>query len=95
MGNQVIYLIDENQLEQIVTRTIRSFEHRIEERKEHIPDDILTQQQAAELIGVTVATLISYKKKRLIPFSQIGRRIFFSKRDLLLAAQRNIHLRNA
>lgn len=95
MKNQVIYLIDENQIEQIVARTLRSVEHRDDDKTDHNPDDILTQQQAADLLGVTVATLISYKKKRLIPFSQIGRRIFFSKRDLLQAAKRNSQLRRA
>ena len=92
---KAIYLIDENQIELIITRTLHSLEHRVEEKTDHTPDDILTQQQAAHLLGVTVATLISYKKKRLIPFSQIGRRIFFSKRDLLQAAQRNSQLRRA
>lgn len=92
---KAIFLIDENQIEQIVTRTLRTFENKTEEVKDQNPDDILTQKQAANLLGVTVATLITYKKKRLIPFSQIGRRIFFSKRNLLQAAQRNSQLRRA
>lgn len=95
MKKQAIFLIDNDQIEQIVARTIRLTEQKIEEKFDPTADDILTQRKAAELLGVTVATLISYKKKKLIPYSQIGRRIFFSKRNLLLATQRNSQLREA
>jgi len=46
-------------------------------------NDRLSQKQCAELLGVSVTTLISYKRKNLIPFFKIGSRVFFSKKAVL------------
>jgi len=46
-------------------------------------NDRLSQKQCAELLGVSVTTLISYKRKRLIPFFKIGSRVFYSKNQVL------------
>ena len=52
-------------------------------------EDRLTQKEAAELLGTTVQSLISWKKKGLIPYYQINRSIFYSKKELLNLARNN------
>jgi excisionase family DNA binding protein len=52
-------------------------------------EDRLTQKEAAELLGITVQSLIKWKKKKLIPFYQIGRSIFYSKKELLEHARKS------
>lgn len=52
-------------------------------------DDKLTQKEASELLGVTVQCIIKWKKKKLIPYYQIGRSVFFSKKELLAQARKN------
>ena len=52
------------------------------------PDNtILTQQQAAELLNISIPTLIKWKERKLIPFSQIDRKIYFKKQDVLNALE--------
>lgn len=51
-------------------------------------NDRLSQKQCAELLGVSVTTLISYKRKELIPFFKIGSRVFFSKTQVLNAIKK-------
>jgi excisionase family DNA binding protein len=57
--------------------------------------DRLSQKEAAELIGVTQPTLLAWKKKKLIPYYQIGHKVFYSRRELIEAAQKNSELRRA
>ena len=51
-------------------------------------NDRLSQAQCAELLGVSVTTLISYKRKELIPFFKIGSRVFYSKTQVLNAIKK-------
>nr|WP_299035039.1 helix-turn-helix domain-containing protein [uncultured Tenacibaculum sp.] len=51
--------------------------------------DRLTQKEASELLGISVQCLIQWKKKKLVPFYQIGRSIFYSKKELLQIARKN------
>lgn len=46
---------------------------------------LLTQIQAAELLKISIPTLITWKDKKLLPFTQIGRKIYFKKQDLINA----------
>lgn len=55
-------------------------------------NDRLSQKQCAELLGVSVTTLISYKKRKLIPYYKIGSRVFYSKTQVLTAIK-NSNLR--
>lgn len=50
------------------------------------PDNtLLTQKQACELLKISLPTLILWKSKGLIPYSQINRKIYFKKNDVLHA----------
>lgn len=52
-------------------------------------EDRLSQKEAAAFLGISVTSLISWKKKGKVPYYQIGRSIFFSKSELLKLAQKN------
>lgn len=52
-------------------------------------DDLLTQNEAAELFGKSVQCLINWKKQKLIPYYEIGSSIFYSKKELLDCARKN------
>lgn len=47
------------------------------------PDQLLTIQQAAEFLNLTVPTLYGYVHANKIPVSKPGKRLYFSKHELL------------
>jgi hypothetical protein len=53
--------------------------------KENQPeaDQLLTIRQAGELIKLTVPTLYGYVSRNEIPFSKKGKRLYFSKQQLI------------
>ncbi|PKV49228.1 excisionase family DNA binding protein [Aquimarina sp. MAR_2010_214] len=52
-------------------------------------EDRLSQKEAAKFLGISVTSLIAWKKKGKVPYFQIGRSVFFSKSQLLKLAQKN------
>ncbi|RZK69999.1 MAG: DNA-binding protein [Pedobacter sp.] len=61
-----------------------------------LPDDTATRFSIIELakyLGVTKSTIFRYKKNRVFPFHQVGRRIYFKKSDVdraLLSNKKNV-----
>ncbi len=55
-------------------------------------EDRLSQKEAAKFLGISVTSLISWKKQGKVPYYQIGRSIFFSKAELLKLARKNTGL---
>jgi len=55
-------------------------------------DDRLSQQEVAQLFGTSVQTIINWKKKKILPYFQIGKRPIFSKKQLSLIASQNQNL---
>jgi len=53
--------------------------------KEHQPesDQLFTIQEAGELIKLSVPTLYGYVSRNEIPFSKKGKRLYFSKQELM------------
>jgi excisionase family DNA binding protein len=47
------------------------------------PDELLTVQQAAELLNLSVATLYGYTQRAEIPVCKRGKRLYFSKQNLI------------
>ena len=45
-------------------------------------DKPLTISQAAEFVNLTVPTLYGFVSKRTIPFSKVGKRLYFSEAEL-------------
>lgn len=91
MSDTILYGFTKKDLErtiEVVINRIRKTEL-IQESSTSPEDDRLTQKEASELLGVTVQCLIKWKKKKLIPFYQIGRSVFYSKKELLEQARKN------
>jgi hypothetical protein len=82
--------LNENEFDQRVARIAHAvFQENL--RNSHQPDErdeIIDQRAAAKLLGVTVASLITYKKKGIIPFLKVGRRVLYSKKELLFAVRK-------
>lgn len=78
---------------EIVIERLRKID--ISETTKDIPDDDrLTQKEAARLLNISVVTLIDWKKKGLVPFYQVQRSIFYSKKELIEIAHKNRNLFN-
>ena len=91
MSNTILYGFTKQDLErtiEVVINRLRKTEL-IQDSSSNPEEDRLTQTEAAELLGVTVQCLIKWKKKKLIPFYQIGRSVFYSKNELLNQAKKN------
>jgi len=91
MGNVLFYTHNKEDLKRIVkmvVEEIRKTEH-INDDGINVKEDRLTQREAATFLGISITSLISWKKKGKVPYYQIGRSIFFSKSELLKLAQKN------
>lgn len=51
------------------------------------PDTLLTRQETAELLSVSLVTIWSWQKKGIIPCYKIGNKVRFKKSEILLALQ--------
>lgn len=91
MNNPILYGFTKKDLEhtiELVINRLRKTEF-INETDINPEEDRLSQTEAANLFGVTVQCIIDWKKKGLIPFYKIGRKPFFSKKELLECARKN------
>ena len=46
-------------------------------------EELMTQKECAKFLGVTVGTLIIWRKKGKVPFLKLGRTILYSKTQIL------------
>jgi len=91
MGNVLFYTHNKEDLKRVVRMVVEEIR-----KTETIPigstnpeEDRLTQKEAAKFLGISVTSLISWKKKGMVPYFQIGRSVFFSKKELLELARKN------
>lgn len=86
-----VYVLTKEELDLTIERVINRLRRTdiITSNNSNPEDDRLTQKEASELLGVTVQCVIKWKKKKLIPYYQIGRSVFFSKKELLKQARKN------
>lgn len=89
MGKLLFYTQNKDDLERVVKQVVS--ELRKTEFFDSTPidsaNDRLTQKEAAKFLGVSIPTLIDYKKKSLIPYFKVGRSIFYSKAELIEASR--------
>ncbi|MDB5005696.1 MAG: hypothetical protein JWP45_89 [Mucilaginibacter sp.] len=50
-----------------------------------VADGFLTRTQVADLLNISIVTLHRYQKEGLIPYRRVGRRILFSRTEVLEA----------
>lgn len=79
-----------NPFEILEDRLIRIENLLIDLRKEiqtqqhtEISDELLTVKQVANLLSLSVPTIYGYVSRHEIPFSKRGKRLYFSKQDLM------------
>ncbi|KAA2218529.1 helix-turn-helix domain-containing protein [Maribacter flavus] len=97
MGNILFYTHTKEDLKRTVKMVLEELRKTelINETSINPEDDRLTQQEAAKFLGISVTSLISWKKKKIVPYYQIGRAIFFSKKELLDLARKNAFIRRS
>lgn len=91
MGADIILTsITKNELEEIITNSIKRFVS-ISPNLEEAEDQIMNQKQAAQYLGVSQSTLISWKRKKKVPYEQIqgSSKIRFYKSQLKLVLMQN------
>ncbi len=94
MSNVLFYTHNKEDLKRAVRMIIDEIRktETISESNVNSEEDKLTQKEAAKFLGISVTSLISWKKKGKVPYYQIGRSIFFSKSELLKLARKNPEL---
>lgn len=98
MEHKILYSFSEEQLEKVFEKLFKKLNKTsLQSRpQKNIPEgeDRLNQQQVAKMLNRSVQTLIKWKKKKKIPFYQIGGTIFYSKSELLELSQKNPEIFN-
>ena len=97
MGNVLFYTHTKEDLKRTVKMVLDELRKTelINETSINPGDDRLSQREAAKFLGISVTSLISWKKKKIVPYYQIGRAIFFSKKELLDLARKNAFVRRS
>jgi predicted DNA-binding transcriptional regulator AlpA len=54
-----------------------------EQKKQSEQDVILNEKQALALLGISPGTAVTYRKTGRLPYMRIGRKIMYSKKELL------------
>jgi hypothetical protein len=80
----VLYAYDKKDVEKMIDLVITRIRKGdgIESSSE-TDNEKLTQKQAALFLGVSVTTIINYRKERGLPFYKIGKPIFYFKKELI------------
>ena len=91
MGNVLFYTHNKEDLKRIVKMVVDEIRktEQINDDGINVKEDRLTQKEAAAFLGISITSLISWKKQGKVPYYQIGRSIFFSKSELLKLARKN------
>ena len=86
MQNEMI-LISSDNLQSLLTNTIKAvlndFTASFRQSPTQQQDELLTQQQAVKLLQISEATLIEWKKQKRIPYTKIGKRVFYSRQAIM------------
>lgn len=94
MSKPILYGFSQKDLENIIEKVIRQALK--SDLKNVIPKDFkedkLTQNEAADFLGISVQSLMNWKKKGVIPYYQVENSIFYLRSELLDCARKNISL---
>ncbi|MBS1491405.1 MAG: helix-turn-helix domain-containing protein [Bacteroidetes bacterium] len=89
-GNIILTSITRSELEEIIASTFRKFVVS-NPMVEDSGDKIMNQKEAAEFLGISQSTLITWKKRGLVPYEQLqgSSKIRFYKSQLKLVLLKN------
>jgi len=83
LNGQKIILISEDELKQVVLEAVKEgLSYYQSNNKEANGGDVLSFNQARELLDVSYSTLHKWKRERIIPFYRLGGRIYFKRSDV-------------
>ena len=66
--------------EEVATKTAKEVREAIKEESK--PDELLTRQQVAEMLGVTLTTLFHWNNKGILPTIKIGNKVRYRRSDV-------------
>ena len=82
----VIHTTSQSELKQLIKDAI-SEELKAFHQSPKKDTTILTEKQAIEMLSCSKYLIDQYKAKKLIPYTQIQRKIYFKKEDILTALE--------
>lgn len=83
MKNIMISNISTEELSEFLKRSIKEVLLEIKNMPNNSIEELLDQKKAALLLGVSIVTLWDWRKKGILPFKKMGKRIYYSKIDLM------------
>jgi len=87
-----IVVLNSNELQTLIRQTLSELLNKQSDNKNPEPAETLLKiDDVAELFKVTKLTVHNWKKQGLLPFRQIGKRIFYEKNEVMESVK---HFRN-
>ncbi|CAM1357187.1 helix-turn-helix domain-containing protein [Tenacibaculum halocynthiae] len=85
MAHNIIQLqnIDIKELKQIVSSVFKEEISKINNEKSSINDELLSRNEAAFFLGISLPTLRSYVKRGVISEKRLGSKLYYSKKELI------------
>jgi excisionase family DNA binding protein len=90
MSEQIILTsISKNDLAILIKMSLRELlsEYNVIKNKENKENSLLTMKQVADLLSVSLPTIIKWNKEGKIPFCKVGKRVYFKKDEVLESVQ--------
>ncbi len=84
---QRMVLITEEDLRVLIREEVKNFAPLVEIKNE--AEQPVSQAEICRFLNVTEPTIIRWRKKKLVPFLQIGSRVLFQKSKVIAALERN------
>lgn len=87
-----IVVLNSNELQTLIRQTLSELLNKQSDNKNPEPTETLLKiDDVAELFKVTKLTVHNWKKQGILPFRQIGHRIFYEKKEVMESVN---HFRN-
>jgi excisionase family DNA binding protein len=84
METKVFISMTKDELETLIIDCVNACLRNDKSKKEEAPEDvIMTIQEAAEFLSLTVPTMYSKVSKGELPFMKRGKRLYFSRTELM------------
>lgn len=85
--NEPLIIMQPDQLRELIMECVKSCLPGTEPQKPE--KEILTVKEAAELLNISPDSVYTLTSKRLIPHSKVGKRLFFSRSDIIDYVRKN------
>ena len=79
---QKFYFIEQGELIETLQRELQGLKQAVECQTKPSPNDWITSKDVPTYLGISRRTWQNYRDKKLIPFSQVGRKIWVKRSDL-------------